>query len=137
MIKVPYKTNNSFNSTMMASFLPSPDTPLRRTAKSIFQDNSEQKEQRNKEKYVFYCSVSQIHINPEKNTKKPTKMTSSDVPLLTRLTSPDYKAIPHELLALMPAIGLLDREKPSFCPLRALLCIGSQRLDLLSLLTIV
>ena len=32
--------------------------------------NSEQKEQPNKEKYVFYCSVSQIHINPEKTPKK-------------------------------------------------------------------
>ena len=28
------------------------------------------KEQTNREKYVFYCSVSQIHINPKKNTKK-------------------------------------------------------------------
>ena len=28
------------------------------------------KEQTSREKYVFYCSVSQIHINPEKNTKK-------------------------------------------------------------------
>ena len=47
-----FETNNSFNSTIMASFLP-----------VIV---SEQKEQTNKEKYVFYCSVSQIHINPEK-----------------------------------------------------------------------
>ena len=47
-----FKTNNSFNSTIMASL---------------------QKEQTNREKYVFYhvyCSVSQIHINPEKNMKK-------------------------------------------------------------------
>ena len=42
----------------------------------ISTNNSEQKEQTNKQKYVFYCSVSQIHINPEKNTKT----TSSDVP---------------------------------------------------------
>ena len=28
--------------------------------------NSEQEEQTTREKYVFYCSVSQIHINPEK-----------------------------------------------------------------------
>ena len=28
-----------------------------------------------REKYVFYCSVSQIHINPEKNTKNPIIMT--------------------------------------------------------------
>ena len=28
------------------------------------------KEQTNREKYAFYCIVSQIHINPEKNTKK-------------------------------------------------------------------
>ena len=26
--------------------------------------NSEQEEQTNREKYVFYCSVSQIHMNP-------------------------------------------------------------------------
>ena len=26
---------------------------------------SEQKEQPDREKYVFYCSVSQMHINPE------------------------------------------------------------------------
>ena len=32
--------------------------------------NSEQKEQTNREKYVFYCSVSQIHINAEKNPRK-------------------------------------------------------------------
>ena len=25
----------------------------------------EQKEQTDREKYIFYCSVSQIHINPE------------------------------------------------------------------------
>ena len=27
------------------------------------------KEQTNREKYVFYCSVSQIHINPKKHEK--------------------------------------------------------------------
>ena len=37
----------------------------------ISTSNSEQKEQTNREKYVFYCSVSQLHVNPEKNTKKP------------------------------------------------------------------
>ena len=36
----------------------------------IFTSNSEQKQQTNKEKYVFYCSLSQIHINPEKTWKK-------------------------------------------------------------------
>ena len=36
----------------------------------ISTNNSEQKQQTNREKYVFYCSVSQIHINPEKTTKK-------------------------------------------------------------------
>ena len=41
----------------------------------ISTSNSEQKEQTNREKYVFYCSVSQIHINPEKNTKNPIIMT--------------------------------------------------------------
>ena len=33
--------------------------------------NSEQEEQTNREKYVFYFSVSQIHINPEKKHEKP------------------------------------------------------------------
>ena len=37
--------------------------------------NSEQEEQTNREKYVFYCSVSQIHIIPEKNTKNLIIMT--------------------------------------------------------------
>ena len=32
--------------------------------------NSEHKEQTNREKYDFYCSVSQIHINPEKKCEK-------------------------------------------------------------------
>ena len=47
---VAFKTNIFFNSTIMASFL--------------------QTEQTNREKYVFHCSVSQIHINPEKTRKK-------------------------------------------------------------------
>ena len=37
--------------------------------------NIEKKEQTNREKYVFYCCVSQFHINPEKNTRKPMIMT--------------------------------------------------------------
>ena len=53
---LPFKTNDSFNSTMMASFLP-----------VIV---SKKNKQTNKEKYVFYCSVSQIHINPKKTRKK-------------------------------------------------------------------
>ena len=36
----------------------------------VFTSKSEQKEQANKEKYVFFFSVSQIHINPEKTRKK-------------------------------------------------------------------
>ena len=36
----------------------------------ISTSNSEQKEQTNGEKNVFYCSVSQIHINPEKTHEK-------------------------------------------------------------------
>ena len=56
--KVPFKTKNAFNSTMMASFL---------------QVIVSKEEQTNREKYVFYCSVSQIHINPKKNTKKTSK----------------------------------------------------------------
>ena len=35
-----------------------------------FLSESEQKEQTNREKYVFYCSVSKIHINPEKKHEK-------------------------------------------------------------------
>ena len=41
----------------------------------ISTSNSEQEEQTNREKYVFYCSVSQIHIIPVKNTKNPIIMT--------------------------------------------------------------
>ena len=37
----------------------------------ISTSNSEREEQTNREKYVFYCAVSQIHINPEKKTRKP------------------------------------------------------------------
>ena len=37
--------------------------------------NSEQKEQTNRQTYVSYCSVSQIHMNPKKNTKNPIIMT--------------------------------------------------------------
>ena len=53
--KVPFKTKHVFNSTMMASFL---------------QVIVSQKEQTNREKYVFYCSVSQIHINQKKIREK-------------------------------------------------------------------
>ena len=53
VIKVSFKTNNfQFHNDGFISI------------------NSEQKEQTNKEKYVFYCSVSQIHIHPEKTLKK-------------------------------------------------------------------
>ena len=38
----------------------------------ISTSNSEQKEQTNRKKYVFYYSVSQIHINPEKTRKTPS-----------------------------------------------------------------
>ena len=37
------------------------------------------KEQTNREKYVFYCSVSQILINPKKKHKKNIKMTFCDM----------------------------------------------------------
>ena len=36
------------------------------------------KKQTNREKYVFYCSVSQIHINPKK-TRKNIKITFCDI----------------------------------------------------------
>ena len=38
----------------------------------ISTSHSEQEGQTNREKYVFYCSVSQIHINPEKTRKNPS-----------------------------------------------------------------
>ena len=41
----------------------------------ISTSKSEQEEQTYREKYVFYCSVLQIHMIPEKNTKKPIIMT--------------------------------------------------------------
>ena len=44
--------------------------------------NSEQKEQRNREKYVFYCSVSQIYMNP----KKPHHNDCLNVPTLYRIS---------------------------------------------------
>ena len=37
-------------------------------------------EQTNREKYVFYCSVSQIHINSEKTHEKDIKSTFCEVP---------------------------------------------------------
>ena len=54
--KVSFKENYLFNSTIMASFLP-----------VIVSKKNKQTE-----KYVFYCSVSQIHINPEKTRKTPS-----------------------------------------------------------------
>ena len=55
VIKVPFKKNNSFNSTMMALILPVMVS---------------KKNKQTKKKYVFYCSGSQIHINPEKTQNK-------------------------------------------------------------------
>ena len=56
--KSTIRINNAFNSTIMASFLPVIVS---------------KKEQTSRENYVFYGSVSQIHINPKKNTKKTLK----------------------------------------------------------------
>ena len=39
------------------------------------------KKNKQRKKNIFYCNVSQVHINPEK-TRKNTKMTSSDVPTI-------------------------------------------------------
>ena len=50
-LKVPFKANYFFNFTMMASFLP-----------GIVSKKNKQTEKN----MSFYCSVSQIHINPEK-----------------------------------------------------------------------
>ena len=50
--------------------------PLKKKKNSFYNDGSisisisEQKEQTHREKYVFYGSVSQIHINLEKKRKK-------------------------------------------------------------------
>ena len=54
VIKVTFKTNNDFNSTMMASFLP-----------VILSQKNQQTQ-----KYVFYCNFTQIHMNPEKKHEK-------------------------------------------------------------------
>ena len=58
--KMPFKTNNPSNFTMMALFLPA----------------SKIKNETKWEQYVFHCSdsVSQIHINPKKNMKKTSKI---------------------------------------------------------------
>ena len=64
MIGTPRKGDKSTNFTMMASF-----------RQVIVSKN----EQTNREKYVFYCSVSQIHINPKKKHEKPLKMTFCDI----------------------------------------------------------
>ena len=73
---MPFKTNNTFNSTMMASFLPVIVS----------------KKNKVKEKYFFYCSdsVSQIHINPLKNTKKHQNDLDSSIgpQSVTRLAMP-------------------------------------------------
>ena len=63
---------------------------------SLTTSDSEQKEQTNKEKYAFYSSVSQIHINPEKHEKN-TKMTSSDVQASSNWV-PGSLGLPVELL---------------------------------------
>ena len=39
------------------------------------------KEQTNREKYVFYCSVSQIHINPGKKHEKPHHIDCFNLPI--------------------------------------------------------
>ena len=66
MIKVPSKTNNSFNSTMMASFLP--------VGLIVSKKNKQRK----------ICLLLQCITNSHKSWKKHaknTKMTSSDVPI--------------------------------------------------------
>ena len=40
------------------------------------------KNKQTKQKYVFYCILSKIHINPEKK-RKNTKMTSSNMVYLS------------------------------------------------------
>ena len=42
-------------------------------------ESSEQKEETNREKYVFYCIISQIHIILKKH-EKTIKMTGLNVP---------------------------------------------------------
>ena len=61
VIKVPIKTNNFFNSTMMASFLP------------VIVSK--------KNKQTFYYSVSQIHINPEKKHEKTLHNDCLNLPI--------------------------------------------------------
>ena len=38
------------------------------------------KKNKETEKYAFYCSVSQIHLNPEKKHENTIKITFCDVP---------------------------------------------------------
>ena len=59
VMKVPFKTNKAFNSTILPVLC-------------------EQKEQTNREKYAFFCSFSQIHINPRKKLEKNIEMTFCD-----------------------------------------------------------
>ena len=47
----------------------------------ISTSNSEKEEQTNREKNVFYCSVSQIDINPEKTRKYPSCNDCLNVPI--------------------------------------------------------
>ena len=76
VIKVPFKTNNSFKSTIMALFLP-----------VIVSKKNKQ----TKENMAFIACLSQIHINPEK-TQKNTRMTSSDVPIYSlKIFRPNFK----------------------------------------------
>ena len=84
VIKVPFKTNNVFNSTMMALFLPAIVSKKKKKQREknmylIVVYNStmmalflpaivSKKKKKQREKNVSYCSVSQMHKNLEKNT---------------------------------------------------------------------
>ena len=68
------------------------------------------KEQTNKEKYVFYCSVSQIHINSEKNTECQTGdkhiRSATSVAAYSR-TIPDWNKLPEETV-IAPSVDAFE-----------------------------
>ena len=94
--KVPFKTKNAFNSTMMASFL---------------QVIVSKKEQTNREKYVFYCSVSQIHINPKKHEKYACDIAYILILSIERLFAPWM--FTYQIIIMLETSTLLTVDKMS------------------------
>ena len=70
VMKVPFKTNNSFNSTMMASFL------------SVIVSKKNKQTEKNMTFIAVYHLITNSHkmINPEKKHEKNIKMTGLNAP---------------------------------------------------------